>query len=478
MLDAFSCDVAILAIRVNAWLNGKGLHYIGAGLSWYDGYVVFVGVIKKFLSLLGWDIDTVHFLIGIDIFAFFVGFLFLMNFVAKRVSVATTLLVCLVFLSTPGVLPVATLGHGHSIVFMLVSLYIWLADRIRIDEKGNYVVKQFVLLVSTVLLISIFRVQDALFGLFSLMWIFLYKVGGFHWRKSRLFMYFSVIFLVGLGLFMAACYTTSFDIRKLANILHLFYPKLFFIYISCFIYGMGLLSLAIFFPKRNLAYWLAGITFVLLVMASVATYHLNFEFRFIFPALAFWTVAFSFIADDMIKSSSRKLKWVFIAITVGLSLLMGGQVEKFMIHRLLRLNEKFVVMLEKQVSPDIVIAQDLSPLFLYYTKVKVLNPPVFPNLDQAQAFWQKILNLLAEGKKIVLLSSALNYDLTSVLKKTLPKTIFLNNVYGSYLLDWHGCHGIIPVLYWDIGYLLVKKEEPLFGYKFYDTTPCSSCSKN
>ncbi len=445
MFDAFSSDVALLALRVNDFLSSGGLHNLSMGSFFYDGWVLLAAALKWLFSLVGLKLSAVTIFQCLDIIGFAVGLIFLYRILIKRASVFSIFLVSLMLISAPGVLATASLGNGHGFVFMLLAMALSFIDDIYIDEEGSFLRKSARYIYLFILLIFFIRPRDGVSLLLPLAIFVGEKLGIFSWGRWKLFRAaIPVVFLLCF-LILAFTYTNNISLDVLSAGIKGISPKWFFLPFPCLIFGLGFLSIGLYPFHKWRRYWMPAWLYLLIVVVASIIMHISFEFRFVFPVLVFLFPAVVESFDAVLRASKLWSKALLLAL-VSIVFLIGAKFTiDYMVYRYLNLNSSFVKKVDGKVKADFIIARDMGPLFKYYADTRVISPQDFMSPRQMYYFWQEIGMGVKDGRRYLYLSTVDLYQDRKLLDY-LPWWLEADFLYSGYILDWHGCHGIIPTL--------------------------------
>ncbi len=453
MFDAFSSDVALLALRVNDFLSSGGLHNLSMGGFFYDGWVLLAAALKWLSSLVGIEVSAVAIFQSLDVIGFAVGLIFLYRMLIKRASVFSIFLLSLVLVSAPGVLATASLGYGHGFVFMLLSMALSYIDDVYIDERGGFLMKLARLFYLFIILIFLVRPEDGVFLLLPLAVFVGEKMGIFSWPRFRLLRAaIPVLFLLSF-LTLVFVYINNINLGGVLGGIRGIRPEWFFLPLPCVVFGFGFLSIGFYPFPRWRRYWLPAWLHLLVVVVASVIMHRGFEFRFVFPALVFLFPGVVESFDAVMRASRLRSRALLLGLVFAAFLIGARFTIDYMVYRSLNLNSGFVKKVDGLVKADFVIAGDMGPLFRYYGRRRIVTPQAFMSPRQMYYFWQDIGAGVKEGRRYLFLSTVDIYQ-DSQLLDYLPWWLEADFLYSGYVLDWHGCHGIIPtlqpVLVWQI----------------------------
>ena len=453
MFDALSCDIAILALRVKEFLSTGHLHTLKMGMFFYDAWVLMAAGVKWAFSLIGVELDPVHIFQILDITSFFIGLYFLYRLFAQRAGIITIIFSLLFAISAPGALPTAILGHGHAFVFMLLAMFVSIIEGITIDEDRKFLMRIVRVIFLFAFLIFIIRPQDGVFLLLPMSILAGERLGVFSWPRKKLLRSLIPITFLGLFLLLLFLFTNNVGLSRLVANFAGMKMRWFAIAGMCIVYGLGFLSIGLYPFLKTRRHWLPAWVYLLTVILATILLRIKFEFRFVFPLIAFVIPAVISSMDILL----RKIKPLFILfmfiIFTAVFLFQSKQVIDYMVYRYLKLNRNFVNSIVGLNNADVIIAEDLGPLFRYYSGKEIIYPKTFMTPKEMFYFWGKIDELIRKGKKILYLSTVVNYQHRQLLPYLLLN-MYPEFIYSGYILDWHGCHGIIPslqpVVVWEI----------------------------
>ncbi len=446
LFSTFNPQVALLAQRVDSLLGSVS----GFSLNGWGFYPLLVAGIKRMLLHFFPSVDTISLLIVLDLFFFLLGMWILIDMLLKRqLLISSVIFSVLLFLSSPGILSSALLGRGESLVFFLVSLYLGWLDQGNFRQPLVYVVA-FLL---TIFLVGAVRCTDGVL-LFPVLFLFLTnKLKVWAWPRKRSL----PIFLGGLLLFAFAYLLLGLVWQEPLPVVEnwwFFFP----IFVACLLYGSGALFIGWFFSRERI--WvLEGWLFVFLLFLWLSLTKSPFEYWMALPAVPFWFVSLALAVDHFLRTSKKVWRAIVVFTFLGFALALSNLTAEYWSHRTLG----YLWLALDKISlffPDVVVSKDSTPIIKYYLRdQEVVYMPKLDSLTKGRSFLMWLLDEKRQGKNVVFLSEALEGGNEKMLKSLLPKYYELDPQISFYLLDWRGCHGIIPSLRQEVIYVLERSDE-------------------